>query len=168
MIRILVAIIFICLCFKWGDWKNWRVFYPTILFYIIFDLSYNILFYNKPLWLYTGSFWNSTFADYFVTFVTFPPLIILFLSNFPTKILKQVKYTVFLALGMSFLEYIMYITGGMKYYNGWNIGCSLLFDLIMYPLLFLNYKKPLLCWGITIPLVFSLMFIVNVPFSSLR
>ena len=164
MIRILLAIMFICLCFKWGDWKHWRLFYPTILFYIIFDLSYNILFYKKPLWLYTGSFWNSTFADYFVTFVTFPPSIILFLTNFPTKILKQVKYIVFWVFSVSFLEYIVYINGGIKYYNGWNIGWSILFNFIMYPLLFLNYKKPLLSWGIAIPLTFSLMFIFKIPY----
>jgi len=23
---------------KWGDWKNWREYYPTILFFIIGDL----------------------------------------------------------------------------------------------------------------------------------
>ena len=163
-----MAILFICLCFKWGDWKNWKLFYPTILFYIISNLSYDILTYSKPLWLYGGSFWNDTFASYFVVFVSFPPLIILFLSNFPIKILKQVKYIVFWVLAMSFLEYIMHINGGIKYYNGWSIGWSVLFDFIMYPLLFLNYKKPLLSWIISIVLAFSLMFIFNIPFSSLR
>ena len=168
MMRIVLAILFICLCFKWGDRKNWKLFYPTVLFYIISNLSYDILTYSKPLWLYSGSFWNHTFADYFVAFFTYPAIIILFLSNFPKKILRQVLYIVFWVFIMSFVEYIMHINGGIKYYNGWSIGWSILFDSIMFSLLFLNYKKPLLSWIISIVLAFSLMFIFNIAFSSLR
>lgn len=165
--RIVIAIVFICLCFKWGDWRNWKLFYPTILFFIISNLSYDILTYSKPLWLYGGSFWNHTFADYFIAFFTFPSVIILFLSNFP-KNLKQVWYITLWVFGMSFLEYIVHIKGGIRYYNGWNLGWSILFNSIMFPLLFLNYKKPLLSWIVSIVLAFAFMFIFKVPFSSLR
>jgi len=168
MMRIAIAIVFIYLCFKWGDWRNWKSFYPTILFFIIANLSCDILTYSKPLWLYGGSFWDHTFADYFVAFFIYPSVIILFLSNFPKKILKQVWYIIFWIFVMSFLEHIMHINGGIRFQNGWSIGCSILFYLIMFPLLFLNYKKPLLSWFISIVLAFSFMFIFNIPASCLR
>ena len=168
MMRIILAIMFIGLCLKWGNWRNWKLFYPTILFYIISDLSYDILTYSKPLWLYGGSFWNHTFADYFVAFFSYPSVIILFLSNFPKKFLKQVWYVIFWVFAMSILEYFMHINGGIKYYNGWSMGWSILFNFIMFPLLFLNYKNPLLSWIVSIVLAFGLIFIFRIPFSSLR
>ena len=168
MIRLFIGIIWICLCFRLGDWKNGKLYYPTILFYIISDLSYNIITYSKPLWLLGGSFWNHTFADYFVAFVTFPSIIILFLSNFPKKIIKQVWYIAFWVFTMSLLEYFIHFTGRIFYYNGWSLGWTVLFYSIMFPLLFLNFKKPTLSCPISILLAFSVMIIFKIPFSSLR
>lgn len=30
----LLACLFILVCYKWGDWRNWKTYYPTILFLI--------------------------------------------------------------------------------------------------------------------------------------
>lgn len=49
MYRIMMGAIFIITCWKWGDWKNWKLYYPTIQFLIIGDLKANFLLYNKPL-----------------------------------------------------------------------------------------------------------------------
>lgn len=168
MMRILVITMWICLCFKLGDWKNWKSFYPTILYYIISDLTYNILTYSKPLWLYGGSFWNHTFADYFVAFLGFSSAIILFLSNFPKKTMKQLWYILFWVFVMSLQEHFIHIKGGIFFYNGWNLKWSILFYFVMFPLLLLHYNHPLLAWPLSIVLAFSVMLLFNIPFSSLR
>lgn len=168
MVRILVAILFIYLCFKWGDWKHWQYYYPTILYYIIGDLSSNILTYSKPLWLYGGSFWNHTFANYFMAFALFPSVIILFLSNLPNNTIRQIWYIVSWIFTMSVLEFIGYIGGGIYFHNGWNIGWSILFYTIMFPMLLLHYKKPIFSWTISIALAFSVMAIFDIPLSGLK
>ncbi|WP_223292278.1 hypothetical protein [Salipaludibacillus neizhouensis] len=41
-------------CF--GDWGNWRKYYPTILFIVLVCLFAYALTYDQPLWLYHGIF----------------------------------------------------------------------------------------------------------------
>lgn len=52
MYRIIIISLFLLACWKWGNWRNWKEYYPTILYFIIGDLSYKVLFYNKTLWEY--------------------------------------------------------------------------------------------------------------------
>jgi hypothetical protein len=47
-------------------------------------------------------------------------------------------------LFMSFVEIILYYTGELRYYNGWNVGWSILLYVGVFPLLRLHYKNPLL------------------------
>lgn len=42
------AILYILVCLKWGDWRNWRKYYPTILYVIIWDLIFNLLLIITP------------------------------------------------------------------------------------------------------------------------
>jgi hypothetical protein len=39
----------VCLCYKYGDWKNWKKYHATILFFILGILVCDLLTYNKPL-----------------------------------------------------------------------------------------------------------------------
>lgn len=163
---IILGIICIYLCFKLGDWKNWKLYYPTILYYIIGDLTSNILTYNKPLWLLRGFFWKHTFTDYFVAFVIFPCIIILFLSNYPKQ--KKVIYIAFNVFILSSLEYIANVTGRVVYYNGWNYFYTILFYSGMFPLLRLHFKKPILAWLISMVLAFFVAFIFKIPLKAIR
>ncbi len=75
---VIIALIFILLSLKWGDWKNWRLYYPTILMYIIATLSSNLLTYKKELCIIRGSFWNDILANYFIACVIFPCIIVIY------------------------------------------------------------------------------------------
>ena len=46
------VLLFLVAAIKWGDWRRWRDFYPTILFFIVGDLLKNFLLYNHWLWTY--------------------------------------------------------------------------------------------------------------------
>jgi hypothetical protein len=63
---IILIIISIFLCWKYGDWKNWRLYYPTILYMVIGNLTCDILVYRNPLWSYTINFLNHIYADLLV------------------------------------------------------------------------------------------------------
>ena len=35
--QIVVTLIIVVIARKWGDWRNWKQYYPTILFFIATD-----------------------------------------------------------------------------------------------------------------------------------
>ncbi len=144
MALVILGIMSIGACYKWGDWKHWELYYPTLLFYNIGALTENIITNNKSLWLFYGSYSIDRLADYIFGFLIFPCIIIIFLSRYPKGILKQILFMLGFIVFMSFVELILYYIGELKYYNGWNIGWSILLYIGVFPLLKLHYKKPLL------------------------
>ena len=84
MITIGLIILLAAACYKWGAWRRWRKFYPTILYVIIGDLSYNFVFHDHTLWLYDSLF-NHTTLDILAAFLMFPSIVILFLTHWPKK-----------------------------------------------------------------------------------
>lgn len=164
---IILAIICICLCYKWGDWRNWKLYYSTMLFYFIGVLTSHILKDVKPLWLIHG-FLNDTSADYFMCFTIFPSIIILFLSNYPKRVAMQILYIFSFTSVLSIIEYIGFINSIIVFYNGWNMVWSFLVYIGMFPLLRLHYKKPLWAWTILLLMIGGGMFYFNIPFNSLN
>lgn len=144
MTLVILGIISIGACYKWGDWKNWERYYSTLLFYNIGALTENIITNNKSLWLFYGSYSIDRLADYIFGFLIFPCIIIIYLSSYPKGRLKQILFMLAFILFMSFVEIILYYTGELRYYNGWNVGWSILLYVGVFPLLRLHYKNPLL------------------------
>ena len=48
----MIVVAYAIISYRFGDWKRWKEFYPTYLFVILGDITYNFLFYEKPLWEY--------------------------------------------------------------------------------------------------------------------
>jgi len=165
---ITLGIVVVFLCFRFGDWKNWKLYYPTVLFYIIGDLTAMILTFKKPLWLLKDFFWSQILGDYFIAFVVFPYIIILFLSKYPKKIIKRIIYICIYVLILSCIEYLAYRTGHIIYLNGWNILWNILFYFIMFPLLWFHYKKPLWAWSIAMALAFIVLYIFKIPLDIIK
>jgi hypothetical protein len=166
MALITIAIIFIFLCYKWGDWKNWKLYYSTIIYSFVGVLTENIIRDEKKLWVIHGSFWNDTTTDYFISCFIFPCIIILFLSNYPKGIIRQIRYLLVFQLCLSSLEYIAYINKGIFYYNGWSFIWSVFLYIGMFPLFRLHYKHPLLGWLVLFTLIGGGMFYFNIPLSN--
>jgi len=168
MYRIILGIIFIIICWKWGNWKNWKSYYPTIQFLIIGDLICNFLLYNNPLWAYGGWIWNHTFADLFEAVVIYPCLVILFLTYYPKLIKKQIIYILLWTAIFTAHEEVAIILGEFFHYDGWNIGWSALLNCGLFIILRLHYKKPLIVWPISMALAFAVLYIFKIPFSIMR
>ncbi len=162
---IILIIISVYLCWKYGDWKNWRLYYPTILYLVIGNLTCDILVYQNPLWSYNIKFLSRIYADLLVIAFIYPSTIILFLTYYPKLIKKQVAYLLLWVLIYSSVEYLASILGGFSYSNGWTIEWSILFNCIMFPLLYLHYKRPLWVWPISMALAFIVLYIFKIPFS---
>ena len=163
----IMQIVFLGLCYKWSDWKNWKLYYPTMLFYIIGNLTEDIITCKKPLWLYYGSTSIDRLADYLFGFLIFPCVVILFLSRYPKGRMKQLAYLCAFIAVMSFVEIVLYSHGEIKYYNGWNLWWSILLYVGVFPLLRLHYKNPIWAWVILFALVAGGVFHFKIPLADL-
>ncbi|WP_442872800.1 CBO0543 family protein [Caproicibacter sp. BJN0012] len=162
-----MAIIAVYLCYKKGDWKHWKLYYPTILYYIIISINVSIITDEKPLWLFYGSSPIDRGCNYVLEFIVFPCIIILFLSNFPEQHLKQVFYLSSYILILSFCEMMFCITKEIVYYNGWNIWLSVILYIMTFPLLILHDRNPLAAWFISFLLIYGMITYFKIPINSI-
>ena len=162
--HISIAIIAILACYKWGDWKHWQKYYSTILFFMMGDFIYLVLFHKTMLWTYNTDILNHTLVNLLILFTVYPCTILLFIPYCPKLIFKKVIYIFFWVVLFAMLEYISYRLNCFSYHNGWNLGWSIIFCLIMFPLQYLHYTKPLLAWCFAIIklVIFIVIFKVDI------
>ena len=81
---IVINILYIIAGFKWGDWRNWKLYYPTILYFFIGDLLYNFLLYKQSLWLFHDLILpNHTTITIMTMAISYPATILIYLGRFP-------------------------------------------------------------------------------------
>ena len=144
---LLVTTTWIIAAYKWSDWRNWKYYYPTILFFIAGDLIYNFIAYTNPLWELTSPHLGATFAVLLVSITMWPASTLLYLTHFPLAgRLKIAFYVLIWVVLFTLYELVLTWFHYISYSNGWNIGWSILFDAIMFPLLKIHHEKPPLAW----------------------
>ena len=164
---ILIAAVCALSCYKWGAWRKWREFYPSILFLIIGDMAYNFVFHDYSLWCYAG-FVNHTVANIIAMFLVFPPVVILFLSHWPQKWTRKTLYVLVWSIGFTLLEYSSLCLCLFTHHNGWNIFWSFTLYILGFAIVRLHYRHPLLVWPICAALAAVTMFIFKLPFDLLK
>lgn len=166
LVRIITLSLFLGSAYIWGDWKNWRKYYPTMCFFGMGDLIYIAVFHHKPLWDFPTNFLVAPLDELLLIFGCFFPTTLLFLSHYPKKLLHQIAYnSVWIGIYM-FIEIIDFKLGIIGYHNGWNIWWSLLHNTIQFPLIALHHKNPMLTWIIALTFLAVIMKIFQVPFLA--
>lgn len=165
--NVVFGLLFLFVGWKFGDWKNFKKYYPTILFFIIGDLLYNLLTYNNPMWEYKkdGIFPNHTLSNLWIMITVYPGTVITYLFHFPKKKINQIFYILFWVILYVLWEFVnVHVLGLIDHYNGWNMRWSFLFDFIIFIMLVIHHKRPLLAWGFSIIIIifFLKLFDVNV------
>lgn len=162
--HIMSGIIWAIITYKYGDWKHYRHYYPTILFFGFGDLLYNLLFHNNLLWLYIPKFsgLSHSLINLYYILVIFPCTILLYLPHYPKTFYAQIKYILFWIVLYSALEWFFYVNGAFGYQHGWNLWWSVLLNCFMFPLLKLHHEKPLIVVPIFILLMFFLIRLFGV------
>lgn len=107
-------------CWRLGDWKNWKEYYTTILYAYLCNLVYDVICFGKPLWAFGELAYGYPALDLAV-----------------------------MALLCPAAEFAAYSTGGFTYYNGWTKWYSFASNLAMFPLLRLHHRRPLLAWPVS-------------------
>lgn len=171
--HVILLLLAVVLAWKWGDWRNWKQYYPTILYMIVGDLVYLVLSRNKPLWKYESSIFNGDFIEFLIAFVVFPCTCFIYFELY-SKVIKtrrKVYIPLLFLFGASVytaIEWLSFRLGAFSYHNGWNIYWSFGFNCIMFPLLLLHFQKPVLAWLLSIVLAFLMIYYFQLPFTLMK
>ncbi len=145
---LLLACVCVLVCCKWGDCNNWRLYYPTMLYFIAGDLLYLYVSSAKPLWQYTAKLFSGTLTTLIVALIIYPCTVLLFIPTFNklSSWWKKIGYSVIWVGIYIGLELLALKYNYMQHFNGWNWGYSLIFDCLIFPLLIIHHKKAPAAW----------------------
>jgi hypothetical protein len=150
------AVLFLLAALRWGDWRNWRRYYPTILFFIGGDLLKNALLHDHRMWIYQETIvgekllFGHLVINFLVMAVIYPSTILIYLGKFPIEKSKWILWILFWVLLYIAMEFINIQFDVINHYHGWNIWWSLIFDFVMFFILWIHHHKPLLAWAFSI------------------
>lgn len=165
MVFSIFAVVLTPICWKWGNWRNWKEYYSTILYLFIGSIVCDFLLYQHPLWAFNKLTEEYPFLKIFITAVLFPSTVILYLSHLPKSGKRMVLYIILWVAIYTVVELFAYLIGDFLYFNGWNIKYTLVFNLLMFPLITLHYKKPLYVWPISMILAFALILYFKISLA---
>ncbi|MFS0862440.1 CBO0543 family protein [Fredinandcohnia sp. 179-A 10B2 NHS] len=163
--------------FIWGDWRNFNKYYPTFLFFLLGDFLYLYMLNDYyPMWKYIPKGVDSeigitdTHVSLSIMAIKYPATIAIFLGRFPEEKgrTRQYLYILIWVLIYTLNEFADLSLGLIKYYNGWNLGWSILFNIVMFSIIRLHHLKPLPAWVVSIIFVILLWNIFDVPSSVFR
>lgn len=166
--QIIVSLLIVFAAWKWGDWKNWRLYYPTILFFIATNFLASVLTFNYPLWEYESPLLKTTLSDILIALVFFPATILLYLPYFPKGLTKGALYVFLWVIIYTITEIVSHRLGYFSYHHNWNIWWSILFNLVMFPILLLHHKSPPRAWLLSVIVTIAILIHFEIPFSSLK
>ena len=169
MFHVILGLVSVIIAWKWGDWRNWRLYYPTIVFLMLGDLIQMVITYNYPLWTYNSQFFSHTISNLIVTFTVFPCVVMLFIPYHPQKgIIKKCLYMLSLSLSFTLIEWFSNLLGFFSYYHNWNIWCSLVFNIILIPLVRIHYHDPRLALPLATILGLGIVILFKIPIASIK
>ncbi len=164
----LLFIIVLLILIKSGHWRNWKAYYPTILLMMVGDLAFNFITHNHSLWQYQSTLIPShTIMDLLHVVLSFPCVVMLFLGYMPSGLWKKGIYIVIASIIYAFIEYVMFAAGKFVYLNGWNTLYSFFFDIGLFFIVMVHYKKPLAAWLCIVAIVPLFLWIIQFPFDTL-
>jgi len=165
LLAIMIALFF------FGDWKNLKKYYPTMLFVMVVNLTVSLLTYHHVLWNFPPDYLvkTNTVVEMLNSYFALPATVFIYLSNFPSsKTTHQCVYMTFWVLIYSVIELIDYIIGGITYQNGWSWKISTLFDFAIFSFTRIHYSRPLLAWILTFFLGTIILILFNFDSAEMK
>lgn len=100
--------------------------------------------------------------------VSYSATVLIYLGSFPEGWQKRfLWFLLWVGLYMT-IEFINSKLGFITYHNGWNLWLSFLFTGIIFFILPIHHKRPLLAWLISIVFIISLLGIFDVKISDMK
>ncbi|HEX9062127.1 MAG TPA: CBO0543 family protein [Clostridia bacterium] len=153
---IIIILIVIFLAWKYSDWRNWQKYQPTMLLFSLGNMLYNFVYHDRYLWKMNPDVTCHHTMEVILTVTVFPLTALLFLSGFPADLKKKlIRISRYILIYIA-AEYILLKLGRIEYHYGWNIWWSLGWDCMMFPVLAIHHRKPLLAFPLC-TIVFFIM-----------
>jgi hypothetical protein len=140
---------FLLAAWRWGDWRRWRLYYPTMLFAALVNIAAAYISYHHPLWDFNADALASseTTVEMLNTFIVMPATVLVFLSRYPAAgPLRQARYILVWVALFASVETADTLLGGICYFNGWSLTRSIAFDGVMFSILRLHHLRPAAAW----------------------
>jgi hypothetical protein len=171
MIAVIYSILWILAAWKWADWRNWKLYYPTALFAIVGNLLYEVICSEYLLWaMETNGLPNHTLPILMLAIVGMPLSSWIYLSNYPEKksLLTQALYILLFIFIFILLEFVSVHFGALTYHNGWNLLWSFIFNIVMFIILRIHHRQPGWALILSCVVIFILMTIFNVTLGKMK
>ncbi len=164
--QILLILSIVFLTILRGTWRKLPKYSKSLTYVSLVNIIYYYLCRRHLLWEFMpiGINWN-ILRVFHVVIVT-PLLVLLFLSEFPKGLIKQIKHLTTYVLVSSIVEYFLNQKKFIQYKHGWNIFWSSLIYMKMYLYSYLVIKRPVLTSVLT---SFSVIYFIkkfNIPINT--
>ncbi|WP_026905809.1 CBO0543 family protein [Paucisalibacillus globulus] len=172
--HLIYNLVFLLAGVKWGKWRDWKKYYPTILFFILCDLFANMLTSKYPLWRYQETIFamdmltNHTIINLMTMLIIYPTTILIYLGHFPKKTSKKILWVLFWVALYWIGEFInLHYLKEITHENGWTMTWSFAFNIVMFSTLWIHYRSPIIAWVFAIIWSIILLMFFKIPFGSL-
>lgn len=148
---------------------NWERFYKyqaTILYMSAMNLLYLFFTMGYHLWrLQPDLGMPISIVNMLYTFIVFPCTVVLFLSQYPKSFKNKVFHVLKWIIIYISVEWIGSLMNRITYEHGWHLGWSLLFLIMMFPMIRLHHKKPVLAYLLTFIFIALILCYFKVPWK---
>jgi hypothetical protein len=158
-LHIFVAVWVLLASFRWGDWENFKLYYPTMLYIALSNLLYVFLAHEFfHLWELREDIGTHAITFLIHAFIINPFSTFLFLSNYPSTLKSKILHTLKWISLFLIVEWIGYKLDKITYHNGWNYWWSVAFNFLWVIMLRFHYLKPISAWVVSF--LFTAFFII--------
>jgi hypothetical protein len=172
---IVLLLFFVAAGWRFGNWKEFHLFYPTLLFFIIGDLLSQFLLYDYSMWefqpvgpLDKSLNLNHTTIALLKMLIQYTATIAIFIGRLPETLRGRILWVLFWTAIFGTTEGLFQLAGNMAYYHGWHFGWDIAFNIMMFSLLIIHHKRPIYAWIISAPIIIGLLFLFDVPYSVFK
>lgn len=111
---------------------------------------------------------NHTIITILAMFVSYSSTVLIYLGRFPEDWNKRfLWFLLWVGIYLS-VEYLDSMFGFITYHNGWNMLWSVLFTGIIFIILPIHQKRPLLAWLLSLIIIVTLLNIFDVKISEMK
>lgn len=170
MVAIVYSLLWIIASFKFAD-RNWKQYYPTLLYAALGNVTYELLCYRYQLWsMQPNGLPYSMIPILLLSFVGMPLSTWIYLSRYPSlkSVTLQGLYILMFSVLFVIMEYVSVKLGAITYRNGWNLTWSLAFVLVMFTMLRFHFKRPLHALILSVFITLTLCMIFDVNLSKMK
>lgn len=165
MYLLLLIVVWILFAYKFIDWSQVKKQYPSVLFFIVINMTFNYFYYDYSLWEFRGvtaDWLNHSIINTAFTFFICPMGLIIYLQRFPTNRVSQLIYFTAWVTFYVVLTAIFAHRGLFVYDNGWNGWWNIPLNIVLFGVLYIHYRNPVR--AIALSLLFAILFYFAFPF----